>query len=434
MESNKMSNNKRTLPASTHIKSGKNNANQNQVVTGALSLQLNRKVRLQRYPIIAKVAFLRKRQDIVSLLNAMQDSPDKMPARLKAYLKHEGLWDADTKELTDKGLQVQSSGLFEISERGLYHIWYIDNDPLLGTRPVLIQRDTAFFEPRDVKVWKKGADAAQSSFSICNKQLALVAIEEIYSGQRSQPSTSTVTLSRLEPEVVCSPQKNAEVDLSWDLQLSASLVSLKGQLDVLEFKQKTENNKPQVLELSIHDFADCMPSIMTDVAGQFEGDWDHSDQRIAASLEDIKHEINAVTQFNISKKNLQNLKTNFGQFNTVRLRNIPIKPVGQADAEQWQQEWLEGFYSRQYHSSENARLQQAQWLDHPALESFELQLKEGSSLLDRLSREQHPRAYWHAAVMEDLTPSHSKKLRLPIALVNGEPLHLEGMIDLIRPD
>ena len=124
--------------------------------TGSLALTLARTVQLKRYPVIAKVMFLRERPDLVSLLKGVQNKPADMPPRLTAYLKREALWDESG--ITDKGQQVIDSGLFEAKERGLYHIWYTDNDPLLGTRPVMMQLDTAFFDP-NMQSWKKWPDA-----------------------------------------------------------------------------------------------------------------------------------------------------------------------------------------------------------------------------------------------------------------------------------
>ena len=117
-----------------------------------------------------------------------------------------------------------------------------------------------------------------------------------------------------------------------------------------------------------------------------------------------------------------------GDFQSVQAKHIPIQPADQSDAEKWQRFWLEDFYSRKYQSSSEARKQQSEWLDHDALDDFELPLKEQQSLLSELSRESQPQAYWHIAAMADLTPSKSKKLRMPISLVNGDALDLDELL------
>lgn len=392
---------------------------------GALVLTLRRSVQLKRYPIIARVTFLRQRPDLVSLLKGMQKNPADMPPRLKQYLMREVLWDESG--ITDKGKQVIKSGVFEAKERGLYHIWYTDHDPLLGTRPVMMQRDTAFFDP-DMQSWKNGADAARSEFQV-KQPLQLYALEESFVDRKnSQLKGISLDIVSLEPEVICSPEKAAEVQLEWNLDNSTSVVSLKGQIDMLQFNQKNPGSRPEALELSINDFSDRLNDVMVVIAGEFEGHWRPEDRRLQSSLESIQRYPSAVQKFQIGSFNRSVLQTDMGEFQSVLAKHIPIQPANQSDAEDWQRFWLEDFYSKKYHSSTEARKQQSEWLDHIALNDFELPLKEQQSLLSELSSESQPHAYWHIAAMADLTPSRSRKLRMPISLVNADLLDLGELL------
>ena len=407
---------------STPVKGTENKA-------GALSLRLIRNVQLKRYPVIAKAMFLRERPDLVSLLKGVQNNLADMPPRLKAYLKREALW--DEVGITDKGQQVVDSGLFEAKERGLYHIWYTDNDPLLGTRPVIMQRDTAFFDS-NMQSWKKGPDAARSEFQV-KQPLQLKVLEESFVDRnKSELNNISLQLASLEPEVICSPEKSAEIQLDWMLDFSQSLVSLKGQLDMLNFQtqggQNKSSSRPEALEISINDFGDRLNDIMEAIAGEFDGHWLLEDRRLQSSLESIQRYPAAVQKFQIVSFNRSGLQTDMGEFQSVQAKHIPIQPVDQVDAEKWQRCWLEDFYSRKYQSSTGARKQQSEWLDHIALNDFELPLKEQQSLLSELSRESKPQAYWHIAAIADLTPSKSKKMRMPISLVNGDPLDLGALL------
>ena len=392
----------------------------------SLALALSRTVQLKCFPIIARCTFLRKRPDLVSLLKGMQNNSTDMPLRLKQYLTREVLWDESG--ITDKGQQVIDSGLFEAKERGLYHIWYTDTDPLLRTRPVLMQRDTAFFDP-NMKGWKKGADAARSEFQVKQPVQLNVLEESFVDRHKTEPKHYSLQLASLEPEVICSPEKSAEIQLEWTLGFSQSLVSLKGQLDMLQFKQNKTGSRPEALALSIDDFGDRLNDVMAAIAGEFDGDWLGEDRRLQASLESIQRYPSAVQKFQIGSFNRSGLKTDMGEFQSVQAKQIPIQPVDQLDAENWQRFWLEDFYSRQYHSSAEARKKQAEWLDHIALNNFELPLKEQQSLLSELSRENQPQAYWHIAAMADLTPSKSRKLRMPISLVNGDGLDIDELVE-----
>lgn len=392
---------------------------------GSLALTLGRTVQMKRYPIIARVTFLRERSDLVSLLKSIQNNPADMPPRLKAYLKREALWDESG--ITNKGLQVINSGLCEAKERGLYHIWYTENDPLLGNRPTFIQRDTAFFEP-NMPSWKKGSDAARSKFRV-DESLQLSVLEESFVDRnKTELKNIRLQIVSLEPEVICSPEKSAEIHLEWTLGFSASQLSLKGQLDMLQFNQNKTSSRPETLELSINDFGDRLNDVMAAIAGEFDGHWLPKDRRLQSSLESIRCYPSAVQKFQIGSLNRTGLKTNMGEFQSVQAKYVPIQPANQADAEDWQRFWLEDFYSSKYHSSSEARKEQSEWLDHIALNHFELPLKEQQSLLSELSRENQPQAYWHIAAMADLTPSRSCKLRMPISLVNGESLALEDLL------
>ncbi|ESE41862.1 hypothetical protein [Shewanella decolorationis] len=392
---------------------------------GSLALTLSRTVQLKRYPIIARVTFLRERPDLVSLLKSMQNNPADMPPRLKQYLKQETLWNESG--ITDKGQQVIDSGLFEAKERGLYHIWYTENDPLLGYRPTFIQRDTAFFEP-NMQSWKKGSDAARSKFRVDDSLQLSVLEESFVDRNKTELKNISLQIVSLEPEVICSPEKSAEVHLEWRLGLSTSQLSLTGQLDMLQFNQNKASLRPEKLELSINDFGDRLNDIMAAIAGEFDGHWLPKDRRLQSSLESIQRYPSAVQKFQIGSFNRSGLTTDMGEFQSVQAKHIPIQPLNQSDAEKWQRFWLEDFYRRKYHSSAEARKQQAEWLDHIALHDFELPFKEQQPLLSELSRESQPLAYWHIAAMADLTPSRSRKLRMPISLVNGDPLALEDLL------
>lgn len=392
---------------------------------GSLALTLNRTVQLKRIPIIARCTFLRKRPDLVSLLKGVQNNPADVPSRLKVYLKREALWDESG--ISDKGQQVIDSGLFEAKERGLYHIWYTDNDPFLGARPIMMQRDTAFFDP-NMQSWKKGQDAARSEFRVEHSLHLSVLEESFVDHNKTELKNISLQMASLDPEVICSPEKSAEIQLEWTLGFSASQLSLKGQLDMLQFNQNKASPRPEALDLSIDDFGDRLDDVMAAIAGELDGSWLPDTRRIETQLEHIQLYPSAVQKFQIGSFNHSGLETDMGEFQSVQAKYVPIQPADQSDAEDWHRFWLEDFYSRKYHSSAESRKQQSQWLDHIALNDFELPLKEQQSLLSELSRESQTQAYWHIAAMADLTPSKSKKLRMPISLVNDDVLDLDDLL------
>ena len=312
--------------AKNHSSPVKENVNK----AGSLALTLSRNVQLKRFPIIAKVTFLRDRPDLVSLLKGVQNNSADMPPRLRAYLKREALW--DDSGITDKGQQVIDSGLFEAKERGLYHIWYTDNDLLLGTRPVMMQRDTAFFEP-DMKSWKKRDDAARSEFRV-ERPLKLNVLEESFVDRnKTELKNISLQLASLDPEVICSPEKSEKIQLEWTLDFSASQLSLKGQLDMLQFNQNKTSSRLEALKISIDDFGDRLNDVMVAIAGELDGHWLPEERRMKTSLESLKSLEDyhlAVQKFQIGSFNCSDLETGRFRSNTFLFSQLtnPMLNIG----------------------------------------------------------------------------------------------------------
>jgi len=412
----------------TLVKSiGKNEVNESD--GRSFSLKLKRTVRLKRYPMIAQLAFFRERPDLVSLLTAVQNNHREMPNRLVDYLSKEKLWNKTDAALTNLGEEVKASGYFNTQERGFYHIWYTDNDPLFGTRPMFIQRDTAFFEPKQA-IWKKGIDAGNSQFKFDGSEqpLDVQVLEEILQSSTTRLEPSLLGLAGLTPEVICSPEKEATIQLNWKLGYSTSSLMLQGQIDTLLFSNNRTTNQPHELDISLVGFGEHFADVMEVIAQKCDGVWHQDSQRAAVELEYIKHDKNAVQRFVLDKISQSNLTLATGNFSQWEAFNLPIKPINQQDAKAWHLHWLDNYYHDSYQPSASARKQQATWLDHDALQCYELPLYHPQNLLAELSRNKQPKAYWHTAALADLTPSNSKKLHLPINLVEGDTLVLANLV------
>ena len=398
----------------------------NKTRNNEISINLKRKIEVKCYPVIAKLTLKKKRPDLVSLLKATQKSPNTMPLRLMAYLKRERLWDSETSSLTEKGKEVTDTGCVDVNERGLYHIWYTNKDPLLGTRPLFIQRDTASFEPK-ANSWKKGPDAINSDFKVTKNSFVDV-WDEIYDGQKSRQAKVTHKLMSLKPEVICSPENSALLDLEWQLGFSQSEVSLKGQLNVLSFSSKKKESTVIDFEHKITSDKTYINTVLKTIATEFEGHWDETAQRIGVMLGKIQQYSAAIQNFVIRSRNISKLKTEFGIFDDTRIQQLPIMPLNKHDAEQWHQAWLNSYHSKNYRREYDARKQQSIWLDHKAMAEFDLSLKTGQGLLDCFGRESNPESYWHVAAMADLSPSRSQKQRLPITLINSDVIDIRALI------
>ncbi|MEJ2766230.1 hypothetical protein VV869_19955 [Photobacterium sp. MCCC 1A19761] len=392
----------------------------------SLNITLQRLVEARRYPVIAQLTFKQKRADLVSLLKATQQNPETMPPRLMEYLKREKLWDSETVSLTPKGKEVVDTGYVDVRERGLYHIWYTHNDPLLGTSPLLIQRDTAFFEPNS-KPWKSGVDARNSEFGV-KVTTTVDLLDETYDGQKTNSSQHSLTLVSLQPEVLCSPEASVHLDLEWQLGFAHSEVFLKGQLESLSFSRKNKEPEPRSFKRQISGYQEHLNKVLEAIASRFDGLWDETAQRMVVAFEYIHKYPQAVQRFEVGSRNIAQLSTDLGSFKQTEVCRLPIKPRDSIDAEQWQQAWLNNFHSKSYRRDLDTRQQQSLWLDHEAMADFDLTLKSGQELLDCFGRESQPESYWHVAAMADLSPSRSKKQRLPITLINSEVLNMSELI------
>ena len=412
------------LPSNKNAQTARQN---NSTGADKLNLTLKRQVKLKRYPMLAKVTFLRQRPDLVALLNAMVSSSSNMPSRLKAYLFKENLWDDANNSITLDGQQIIKTGLFNAAERNLYHIWFTDNDPLLGTRPVLIQRESHLDAPK-YHVWKKGHEAAISEFTQ-QRSIQLMVVEEEYRDSRkTELQNKNLTLTSIQPEVICSPDKSAQLEMQWAVNTHHSTIHLVGQLDILQFNGKNQSSQPEPLDLTWTEPEQCLSSLLGCIATALDGEWDESTKRLSTTLENVKDFASAVQNFRIGNFNCKDLKTDFGHFTSVQAAHIPVQPKDQDDAENWQRYWLEHFYKTSYRSVSDAQKQQGKWLDNPALDSFTLPLKQPQSLLAEINREQQPEAYWHIAAMADLSPNSSNKLRMPFSLIDGDTVDINKLV------
>lgn len=392
----------------------------------AVSLVLRRKIEVKRYPIVAKITFKKKRQDLVSLLQVIQRSDVQIPERLIAYLKREKLWDPEVARLTQKGQQVIDSGCIDQEERGLYHIWYTSDDPLLGIRPIFVQRYSAFGEPNH-KTWKKGADALNSGLA-SNTSCEVDILEEQFSAQETSQSQGKVIITSIKPEVLCSSEATAYLDLEWSLGYGYSSVSLKGQVEALSFSGKNAKATVCDLETIIENYQSHLPEVLDSIALQFDGMWDAEARRLRVTLDSIRKYPQAVQKLEVGSRTIPTLNTPFGQFERVQCQRLPIKPENSSDAKQWHQHWLTSFYSKKYSSNSAAHLQQSKWLDHEGMSDFNLPLNTGQELLGSFERENSPEAYWHVAAITDLSPSNSKKQSLPITLFHSDELDIEALV------
>ncbi|WP_413693094.1 hypothetical protein [Psychromonas sp. KJ10-2] len=101
-----------------------------------IEISLTRTVKAISYKVLANLFISEERSDIKNILKQLQKGL-KLPPRLMTFLTASGLYKND--EITQLGFDVIKTGTLLSKERGIYEIWYID-DNYFGKMPVAIQR------------------------------------------------------------------------------------------------------------------------------------------------------------------------------------------------------------------------------------------------------------------------------------------------------
>ncbi|MFC6670772.1 hypothetical protein [Marinobacterium aestuariivivens] len=384
-----------------------------------MKITLQRRLRVQRFPVLASVILRKSRPDIAELIRAAQQNPDAMPPRLMSYLRREGLWDTETKAITAAARQVLETGSVPARERGLYSIWYSDNDPLLGTRPLLLQRNTANWGPSWDKAKRHGDDSV----------LAVTAPATcfVHDGQAPQQ----LTLERLRPEVADAPEKSATLDLTWILVDQHSELLLQGDLELLGEAQKGKGqqrkNRVERISLRLQWSRMQVPALLEQIATAQDYSWDADAQR---ALCWVPEDFGQLCNFEVAEHELLRLQCpENGSFEKVLLEQYPLKPKGKQVADQWRMRWLEQQFAGAYTSPEDALRQQKAWLQQPAMAGFELQPLQGQELLNRLDRRRAPESYWHLAALQDLAPTRHKRHRSVLTYQKGQTFDLTEFVE-----
>jgi len=410
----------------TNNSASKNDSNRD------FSVRLSRQLNVKRYPIIATICLLQKRDDIVSLLKQAKKNQSNLPVRLTSYLKMEGLITNDN-TLTDKAKQVCSTGQMPISERGLYHIWYSDNDPLLGTRALLIQRDNAFKEPNQ-KVMYKGRDAAHSAFAIKSSENNSQTLTVKFSGSEKENNNrlSTEDIISISPEVICGAIDNKALNLTWDLTLDSSNVTLKGPLNIL-FGHDLKQTSRIDFEYQQCEYLSKAPTIFSSLATHLSGHWQQQVKRASVPFALTKQHQGMLNQFSLNNYPDFKMETQHGRFDHVNIQHLPVEPITE-EASQWHLAWLERYHASSFKEIERAQADQLSWLAQPALKKCKLELLSGNDLIGTLSKDKNPHAYWHCAAINDLTPSLSSIAALPLTLIDKEPVDIKQLIKKLSLD
>lgn len=384
-----------------------------------MKITLKRNLQLQRHPLLAKVIVRIPRPDVAELIRAMQKQPEYMPRRLVVYLQREGLWDKSTNLITRKAEIVLKTGTLSSAERGIYYIWYCHDDPLLGTRPILIQRDSA----AGTEMWRGAECPPKESIFTVNDAIDTC----FYDGIR----TTSLKLERLIPEVTRPPDKTGMLELLWHVTSEGSELHLNGQLEMLapsqgfNFKQPRKD-QPQAIDFRLQGFLQQVPTLLSELAEQQGYEWSREHNRALASLPTAASQLTTAT---VVKHQLTSVRTSHaGCYEAVLLEEYPLMPRDSAVAGQWHICWMEQQFEREYVTPAEVHKLQQVFLNLPAMTPFDIVPLHGQELINQLNRRSAPASFWHVAAMQDLNPSGQQWQLTAFSYQCGEHFELEQFI------
>ena len=389
------------------------------------TVKLTRSITVKRYPIIATVCLLEERTDIVNLLTQAKQNTSNLPNRLKEYLQKEALLDTQL-QLTDKADQVISTGKIPILERGLYHIWYSEDDSLLGTRALVIQRDEAFNKEPKYNVIRKGSAAEHSPFSLMKTTTLPLIAKFAASKESSNLQLKSQDIISIKPEVLCSATDSKKITLRWDISLTNSTFTLEGALNILSGRNH-DQIAPVKYQLKGDDFSEHTTAIFQMLTNELDGTWQEHSKKARLPYQLTHQYPEMVTKFQLNHYNIKNIKTDLGYFDDVSITNLPVQPI-LGDENLWHHAWLEQYYNNGYIEVDKAQKAQLNWLEQPALKQYNLQPLLANELIEALSIEKNAQAYWQCAAMHDLTPSSLNETQTSFTLANGDKISISQLL------
>jgi len=375
--------------------------------------QLQRKVQIECVQVFGRLVIDQKRPDVQKILK-MHLEGEVLPERLNEFLKRINLLKGT--QLTDKGREVLRTSTLPTEERGLYYVWYTANDLLFHTRPLFIQRETSYFEP-NIKRYQP-LQAGSSKYAVDESCVVQIWNEDISKNGLAED----LTIRSFRPEKIGESRSRGTLSLHWNLAAQKSNIQLQGNLKIGSRSKKggfKQGAKEHHLSLHLNEGEKHWKSIMKSVAETVSGDWNPDHQRIQIGLDQIEESRRDQTIENFSWSDWKkNVETDIGDF-TINMSNIPFMPYKQ-DVEDWQKAWVQQYYQATYHIASSARKAQAEWLSHPALQTFSLEMWSVDEMLQRTRN--HRRSFWHIATMQDLIPDQIAIKRTTWALTAGEKL------------
>ena len=386
-----------------------------------MQITLQRQVKAVCYQVLATVNVEQERPDLQRILKQVEGDLDRLPPRLIDYLEKETL--IKNNSLTKLGGKVIDSGKYSATERGIYQIWYLQEDAYLMQEPLLMQRVVesntrkgGYQQRNKFYEWAETEKIVRESKFNCDFETVF-----LNDGAKVQENN----ISNLHVEVLNTGIKNKQQNLTLTLNYSLE----KGKYQV-EFKVTGQlptrfNEREHFVEINNKYSDQHDDTFMQSILDALDMQWEDSSLR-ALCTTPKSHD--ALSTFIMSKHRLSSIDTCFGYFDSGEIKLLPIKPKDVTTAKEWQIQALNKLFKLDYLSVPQANYSQQIWLAHPAVKHYKLPLLQGPELLNQLDRQQNPISYWHASAANFLIPMNTKTPLPSITFKKNQELSISDLL------
>ena len=353
-----------------------------------MKIEMERNMNAERKEFVANLKIVQHRPDIQKILQKGELSD--LPTRLKDYLKHLELEDEEG-HVTADGEKAKKTGYVSEKEYGQYEMWEIKNDSWLKTRPIALRRIYPGKNSKELEsTWSKVSNQSFNS-------------NEIYDFNKED----NTELSSIDIRAIRSQSQKKSIKLTFTADSESSF-----------FKGTVEGSLPWTGKMnspsSIH-IEYLLPEKIEGILPLLLNDYDSEKNALRVSIPENEKEIASMRRNEtFSSRDINN----YGKFEKITISELLLIPNDENTAKEWIRKLMLIHWNGKYVSAEQSIADQEYWFQKEEFNSFNLSVDSGSSLLNRIRKENNT-VYWNVAAMQDLIPAGSK-IKVPFSLKRNE--------------
>ncbi len=361
-----------------------------------MALTLKRTVEIPVYQVYGSLKVATERTDIQEFLEALDKGEidtqnDPLSRQIARYLFSMDLLAVDGEgwSITETGKGVLESGRFWQKEEGLYKIWVISNDPLIGEHFVHFER---------VKPEVAEEEAKETGGSLHQLPLQNF-INQTYS-LKSGGQTVDIQVLGLGVNEEGYFRGNDSANLEWTWYSSTtdeSICVLDGELRLSSTRMPIDLHHETKLSQS-------QVEVLQAVAGAGNLEWHEAAGCIAVGFSE---ELPPTTKkrFLIPHLTLNVPESPYGRFDEVTLKDIAVVPANETDANQWRDWLVMEEVQKNYIRPKRLDQMVLQINQNAAFKHHELDTLTVEDILERTKADEDSlksEAFWHLAAPYDL--------------------------------